>query len=93
MKGRPLNGFRVNFIFYTKTVFTRNPSFLFFTRNPFLHEIRRNRFYKVFIWNGKEASEAEKASSEGFAKKFLETDPRGRSIDTPIISENQGLIF
>jgi len=46
-------------------------------------------FDKVFIWNGKEASEAEKASSEGFAKKFLETDPRGRSIDTPIISENQ----
>ena len=50
-------------------------------------------FDKVFIWNGKEASDAEKASSEGFAKKFLETDPRGRSIDTPIISENQGFLL
>ena len=50
-------------------------------------------FDKVFIWNGKDASEAEKASSEGFAKKFLETDPRGRSIETPILFENQGLFF
>ena len=45
MKGRHLNGFCVNFIFYTKSVFTRDPSFLFFTRNPFLHEIRRNRWF------------------------------------------------
>ena len=50
-------------------------------------------FDKVFIWNGKDASEAEKASSEGFAKKFLETDPRGRSIETPILFENQGLFY
>ena len=47
-------------------------------------------FDKVFIWNGKDASDAEKSSSEGFAKKFLETDPRGRSMETPIVFENQG---
>ena len=34
--------FRVFFVFYTKSVFTRKTSFLFFTRKAFLHEKRLN---------------------------------------------------
>lgn len=46
-------------------------------------------FDKIFVWNGKESSQAEKDSAEGVAKKFLETDPRGRSLDTEIRFEDQ----
>jgi len=46
-------------------------------------------FDKIFVWNGKEASDQEKASAGGVAKKFLETDPRGRSVDTEIRFEEQ----
>lgn len=46
-------------------------------------------FDKIFVWFGKEASQAEKDSAHGFAKKFLETDPRGRDLDTELRLEDQ----
>lgn len=46
-------------------------------------------FDKIFVWFGKECSQLEKDSAEGVAKKFLETDPRGRSLDTEIRLEEQ----
>ncbi|XP_078264370.1 scinderin like b [Rhinoraja longicauda] len=46
---------------------------------------------QIFLWLGKEANDVEKTESETYAKKYLEADPSGRDIGTPIVMVKQGI--
>ncbi|XP_072918799.1 scinderin-like [Hemitrygon akajei] len=51
---------------------------------------------QIFLWLGKEANEVEKSESLTCAKKYLESDPAGRDMGTPIITvkqQNEPLTF
>lgn len=45
---------------------------------------------QIFLWLGKDANEVEKSESLTCAKKYLETDPSGRDVGTPIVTVKQG---
>ncbi|XP_051866790.1 scinderin like b [Pristis pectinata] len=45
---------------------------------------------QIFLWLGKDANEVEKSESLTCAKKYLEADPSGRDLGTPIVTVKQG---
>ncbi|XP_067892908.1 scinderin like b [Heterodontus francisci] len=44
----------------------------------------------IFLWHGKDANEVERSESLKCANQYLEADPSGRDLDTPITIVKQG---